>query len=101
MPLTVSTAGDRPTPKQRIVQVLEQDRAAGEPTRIRIPVQLYDRLTKDYRQVPDMFWSLQTLDDTPDEIETALEALGKCLTAISTLGAEAVLRVLTDPTDPT
>ena len=89
--LIVTAAGDRPTPRQRIEQTLEQDQQAGEPTRVRVPVHVYDRATRDYRQIPDMLWNLQFQDATADGIEAVFEALGKCLAAIGQHGADALI----------
>lgn len=92
MPLTVTSASDRPTPQQKLEATLLQDQAAGEPTRLRIPVQVYDRSTRDYRGVPDLAWNLAFPGGTGlEEIEIVVEALGKCLAAIGQEGPEAVI----------
>jgi hypothetical protein len=89
---SVTSPGDKPTPRQKLEQTLEQDRAASEPTRLRIPVHIYDRSTRDYRAVPELAWNLSfTSSDTVEEIEVVIEALGKCLIAIGEQGAETVL----------
>lgn len=96
--LTVSAGWARPTPRQTIEQILEQDQQANEPTRMRLPINIYDRATKDYRQIPNMVWTLQFQGD-PDGLELMIEALGKCLSAIGEFGAEAVIAAMRKSTD--
>jgi len=100
--LSVTSPGDRPTPKQKLEQTLLDDQEAGEPTRLRIPIQVYDRTTRDYRGVPNLAWNLAFASGTAvEEIEAVVEALGKCLVAIGRDGADAIQRKVEVGDDPT
>jgi hypothetical protein len=100
--LSVTSPSDKPTPQQKLEQTLLRDFAVGEPTRLRIPIQVYDRETRDYRALPDLAWNLSFAPGTEvREIEDVVEALGRCLVAIGRDGAEMVQRKVDCGDDPT
>lgn len=83
--ITVVAAGaDRLSPSERITQALEWDAIAGEPTKLRIPVHIYDRATKSYQQIPDAAWSVSLSGLTSQQVEEFIKRVGAAIVAVAT-----------------
>lgn len=93
----------RPTAREQIADVIERARQAGEPLRIRLPFTLYNyQKNRTYEQVRDAVWNITLADVppvTPEHVEGIIEALGKCVVALSEQGSEAVMRKLQEPVE--
>lgn len=101
--IEVRAGMNRPSPAEQIATLLTAARERNEPTiRMRIPFMLFDPATKNYTQIRDAFWHLTMVTETTDvaQIEGLMEALGKCILAISTKGWEEVLRVVEEAAQP-
>ena len=102
-PITLVTGNERLTQREQLEAFLQRAALAKQPIRMRLPLTLYDSQSDSRGYVPlrDAAWNFHMPADQigVEDIERLIQALGHCITAISTLGPTAVMARLELP-DP-